>query len=917
MKKLFIIDGHSIAYRAYFALPNTMKTQTGLSSNAIYGFTSMLLNIILNEKPDYIAVTFDRKEPTFRHTMYTEYKAHRPIPDKEFIEQLPVIKKMVDTLAIKHFEIAGYEADDIIGTIALKAEKHGIATVIVTGDLDALQLVTDDISVLTTKRGISDTILYNPEEVKNRFRLAPSQIVDLKGLKGDPSDNIPGVPGIGEKTATKLLLEFGSIENIINHLNEVTPPTLQDKIKNNIDLARLSYQLAKINTEVPLDIDINSLSTKINWKETKLFFQELQFATLISKIPSESHQTNSAPQSNHIKGNYRVLLLNEELNELRDTLVNINEFSFDFETTSTNTMEADIVGVSFCWKEGEASYIPFPQKHVGTIQQDLFSSPEKNYSPLSSGLEKTKILEFLNAIFDNPNSIKIGQNIKFDINILKNAGVSVKGFLFDTMLADYLLEPTRTFHNLKFLSQHYFNITMTPITELIGTGKKQITLAQVPIEKVAQYCCADADMTLRLKTLLASKLQESDLFSYYKDFEEPLIHILSDMEVTGIKLNLDYLSTLAKELSGKIKKEEENIYILAGEHFNINSPQQLGDILFRKLGLPPVKKTRTGISTDIEVLEILAQNYEIAQNLIVYRQLSKLKNTYVDTLPQLINRKTKNIHTTFNQAITATGRLSSSNPNLQNIPIKTEIGSKIRTAFIPSNPNNYLVSVDYSQMELRILAELSKDPLLTESFMQGEDVHTATAAILNEIQAELVTDEMRRKAKVINFGIIYGMSSKGLADSLHISYSEANQFISHYFAKYIGIKNYIDRTIEEATKSGVVKTYFGHIRHIPELNLPNQQRKKAANRIAVNTGIQGTAADIMKLKMSSISKIINSLPFYARMLLQVHDELVFEVDKNHINEFNELINKEMQVIPGFTIPFPVSIAYGTNWKEAK
>lgn len=913
MAKLYLIDGHSLAYRAFFALPSTMTNRNGLHTNAIYGFAAILLNLLQSERPDYIAVAFDLKTPTFRHLMYPDYKGHRPPAPPEFVEQIPYIKKTVEYFSIKYFELAGYEADDILGTLASQTQEKQLQTVIVTGDLDALQLVSDHIKIMTTRKGISDTVLYDEAEVMTRYGLSPDQIVDLKSLKGDASDNIPGVPGIGEKTALKLLHEYQTLDNILQHISQITPTGLREKLSANVDKARLSYTLAKINRSVPIKVELSELKTCFPGEELKSFFVEMQFSSLIAKLGLSA----TVPSLRKVQGDYRVVDTPEQLATVSTQLLHEKEFAFDVETTSTDSTNTTIVGLSVCSREGAAWYFPFPVSCAPpelAVQQSLFSA-----EPTPS-VYKTVPLDDLIVFFRklmSTASLKIGQNIKFDINVLRSIGIPVLGPFFDTMVADYLLDPIRSKHNLKFLSEYYLGLQMTNITELIGSGKDQTTMDKIPIDLVAPYCCADADITLRLKNLLLPKLEAAHLLDYYGTFEAPLIKILSDMECAGIKLDTYYLQDLSAIITHQIEQEEQYIHQLAGQKFNINSSLQTSQILFDKLNLQQGKKTKTGHSTDIEVLQSLAGQHEIAARIIAYRQLTKLKNTYIQTLPTLINPATGRLHTTFNQAITATGRLSSTNPNLQNIPIKTEMGSRIRKAFTPQAENHVLLSIDYSQMELRILASLSADPLLCQAFRNGEDIHTATAAILYEVSPEQVTADMRRKAKTINFGIIYGMGPKGLSDALHISLLEASQFIKNYFSKYPGIKTFIDVTINSAIDTGYVTTYYGRKRPIPELTTAASKGKNAGKRIAVNSVIQGTAADIVKLKMIRLDAHLDKLDYFARILLQVHDELVIEVDKRFISEFSILIQTEMEALPEFAVPFTTNITYGNNWQEAK
>lgn len=902
-KTLIIIDGHAIAYRAYFALPNTMTRPDGLHTNSIYGFTSMLNSILSKYKPDYISMVFDRREPTFRHKQYPEYKAHRPTPDQEFIEQMPILKtELCEAYSIPMYDLAGYEADDIIGTMAKKLASKQLKVIIVTGDKDSFQLVDENISVLTPKKGLKESELYTPEKVKERYNLEPSQIIDLKGLMGDTSDNIPGVKGVGEKTAIKLLSEYGSIQNTLNNIENIPQKALKSKLETDKEQALLSYELATICTSVPIKTNLEDMHTKVDTDKLNNFYKQMNFLSLVS--------------NKKITGNYQMIETLDQLNKLKTELIQADEFSFDTETTSTESLNCELVGISFCLTPKKAYYIHFDntEKCGNNIQGSLFAEP---ISETNNCLSKTSIIKTLKEIFQT-NNTKIAHNIKFDINVLSQYDIDVNGLFFDTMIADYLVEPTRSMHNLKFLSSYYLQLEMTEITELIGKGKDQISMADVSPKEITDYCCADSDATMRIKQILTKTIKEKNLERIFYEIEMPLVPVLIEMEQNGISLNTAHLNNLSETLDIQIKEEEKHITILAGEEFNIASPKQLGVILFEKLGLPIIKKTKSGPSTDVRVLEQLAlMDFEIAKRIIKFRQLAKLKNTYVDALPELVNNKTNKIHTTFNQAIAATGRLSSTNPNLQNIPVKSELGKEIRAAFIPENPDNVLFSIDYSQMELRILAELSQDKILLDAYKEGKDIHALTASLVFNVFENMVTPEMRSQAKAVNFGIIYGMGPKKLSDEIKVSIKDAKMFIDTYFEVYQGIKIYLDKVIEEAEKSQEIATFYGRKRELSDIVSSNYQVRESAKRIATNMPIQGTAADIMKIKMIEISQILKNLPYKVKMLLQVHDELIFEIAENNINDFQSKIEKIMQTVPEMSLCFETGSAWGKNWKAAK
>lgn len=883
--KIVLIDGNSLAYRAFYALPDTMRTTTGITTNAIYGFTTMLLKV-LEEEPDFVAISFDRPEPTFRHKEYKEYKATREKAPPTLSEQIPYVKQVAEAFDIPIYEIAGYEADDVIGTLAKEAEKEGYDVTILTGDLDPLQLVNNKIKVLTTRKGITDTVLYGEREVKDRYGLNPDQLIDFKALKGDASDNIPGIPKVGEKTAVQLLKEFDSLEDILKSADRITKKSLKENIKKNAPLAELSKKLATIVTDVPIDVNFKKCERgKIDWKKILPLFEKLEFESLVKKYGKgiEEYGTEAVIEKKReeiSKFDFRCVKTGKELDELIRRLENAKEFAFDLETTSHDPFVAEIVGISFSTETKSAFYMPLSLK--------------------DSKLEKLKPL-FLT------DKLKIGHNIKYDIEVLKNAGVEVKGPLFDTMVAAYLLDPISGKYALKKLAKQFLGREMIKLMELIGKDAEYENFSEVPVDVATDYACSDAEATFGLYEIFKLALKAQKLDKLFYEVEMPLVEVLVEMEENGVSLDTGLLKKMAKEIDKELKELETHIFAIAGETFNINSPKQLAHILFEKLMLPVIKRTKTGASTDVSVLEELAaQKFEIAERLMDYRQLTKLKTTYVDVLPTLINPKTGRIHTSFNQTITATGRLSSSDPNLQNIPVRGEWGKRIRSAFVPEKKDWVILAADYSQIELRILAHLSQDPQLIKAFKEEKDIHQTTA------------DELgipRDAAKAVNFGVIYGISDFGLAKQLKIKKTEAADFIDRYFKKHKGVREFIDRTIQETRENGYVTTLLGRKRPMPDINSPHFGMRAFAERTAINTPVQGTAADMIKLAMVNINskfEIRNS-----KLILQVHDELVLECPKNEAEKVKKIVEDGMVSALELKVPVKVDIGIGGNWAEAK
>jgi len=900
-KKVILIDGNSLAYRAFYALPDTMKTSSGISVNAVYGFTTMLMKI-LDMKPDYIAIAFDKAAPTFRHKEYAEYKATRQKAPPTLYEQMPFVQKMSEAFDIPVFELDGYEADDIIGTLAKHAESKGFEVDIVTGDMDSLQLVDRNIKVVTTRKGLSDIVTYDADEVKKKYGIGPEQVVDFKALKGDSSDNIPGVSGIGDKTASALLQQFGSLDNLLRNISKVEGKKLKERLETGVETALLSRRLAKIATDAPIDINFEKNEYKgIDWNKVLPMFEEMEFTSLIKKYSPRSSLFSMEQKREDIKsGNLMYVTVDskEKLDPLVRELSSCDAFAFDTETTGINTFSDSLVGISISIKPGEAYYIPLGHN---TGKQ----------------LSLKQVISELKPVFENTAINKYAQNAKFDAEVLYRNGIRVEGISFDTMIAAYTLDPTSGKYGLKSLAHGLLGKRMIEISDLIGSGAKQITMADVEIDKASDYACSDADMTLQLVPILRSSIEKEGLADLFEKIEVPLIEVLINMEENGVSIDKAKMHQIAKDMDKQIKYLETQIFAISGETFNINSGKQLQAILYEKLKLPVIKRTKTGSSTDAEVLEELADKFEIAARLMEYRQLQKFRSTYVDVLPELINPDTGRIHSSFNQTVTATGRLSSTNPNLQNIPAKGDLAQKIREAFVPAKKGWKIISADYSQIELRILAHLSGDAVFTKAFMEDKDIHRATAAEVFEVDQKDVTDEMRSKAKVVNFGIIYGMSDFGLSKSLKIKRTEASRYIETYFKKHAGIKKFIDEVIVQAKKDGYVCTLLGRKRPIPDINNPNNSLRQFAERVAINTPVQGTAADIIKVAMINIHNLLKKKRLKTMMILQIHDELVFEAPDDEAAEIVKMIDQEMVNAVKLNVPVKVHIGVGNNWAEAK
>ncbi|MBI2083186.1 MAG: DNA polymerase I [Deltaproteobacteria bacterium] len=882
MDRLYLIDASGYIFRAYYAI-RPLSTSKGLPTNALYGFTSMLLKLIREEKPDHIACVFDVSRKTWRNDKFPDYKANRAEAPADLIPQFPYFRKIARALNLPVLELENFEADDVIGTIAKKMEDKNLETIIVTGDKDMMQLVNQKITIFDSMKEKRIGI----PEVRERFGVDPERVPDVLALAGDSSDNIPGVSGIGEKTAIKLLQEYGTLENLLKQ-SEKVPGKLGEKLRQYEKEALLFRELATIVTDAPIHFDFKNFKLQEpDGPALKELFTELEFHRLLSEL---------APEKTLSTKSYHLVIIDSEIEKLAKGLKNSGGFALDTETSDLDPMKASLVGLSFSYKRGEAYYIP-----VGHTQA-------------THQLEWERVKKVLKPILEDPKIPKYAQNAKYDYEILRQHGVELQGLQADTMLAAYLLTPDGN-HNLDLLSQTYLGHKITTFKEVVGTGKKQKSFAETDLSTACEYSCEDSDVCYRLVEILLPKLEEEKLEALFHEIEMPLLKVLAGMEMNGVKVDVDFLKKISKDYEKRMQGLEEQIHKKAGMDFNLNSTKQLQEVLFQKLKLPVVRKTKTGFSTDVDVLEELAKQHEVPRLLLEYRGMNKLKSTYLDALPELVNPETGRIHTSFNQAVAATGRLSSSDPNLQNIPIRTEEGRRIREAFI-AEKGFQLLSADYSQIELRILAHLSQDPLLLQAFEKEDDVHRRTAAEIFGIPEKEVTDEMRNVGKTVNFAVLYGQSAYGLSQQLGIELAEAHNYIDNYFIKYQAVAAFKEKALAQARRDKKVRTLFGRLRHCPEIDSPNQNIRAMAERTAFNTIFQGTAADIIKKAMIEIQKKIeNDFP-NVKMILQVHDELVFEVPDKEIKRFSELVKKVMEGVVQLSVPLKVDVGVGANWAEA-
>jgi len=895
---LLLIDGHALVHRAFHALPPLAVSKTGEPTGAVYGFIRILLKVIREFKPTHWAIAFDRPAPTFRHLEFEEYKAQRPEAPDELKVQFKRVRQVVEALNIPVYEIDGYEADDVLGTLSRQASEQDIEAIIVTGDADTVQLISPKVQVLLPQRTFGDTILYDETAVLQKYGIAPEQIPDFKGLKGDPSDNIPGVPGIGEKTAVKLLQQFGSIEGIYQHINEVVPGKLKDTLLAYEEQARQSKRLATITLSVPLGFDSTRCQVT-GYDRNKLLelFRQLEFSTLLNKLPEmgEEHSTKEAYlQVGKVEGKYLLVDTLATLEELTTKLSDASSFVLHLVMERRLPATVELVGIALSLAPGEAYYLPLGHRAWGQERQ----------------LNLQPALERLHPLLADAQKVKIAHNGKEIINALMEYGVKVRNLEFDTMMAAYLIGEKSL--GLKALALSKLRLEMASLTEMVDIKRASIAEASIPL--VAKQACAEADVIGRLRQSLLEELKEQELWQLFTKVEMPLIPVLAGMERNGVALDTDMLRHMSQNLGEQQWKLEQEIYGNVGHQFNINSPQQLGAVLFGELKLPGAKRTKSGYSTDASVLEGLREVHPVVNLILEYRQLMKLRSTYIDALPALINPRTGRVHTSFNQAATATGRLSSSEPNLQNIPIRGEYGKQIRRAFI-AQPPYLLLGADYSQIDLRVMAHLCQDLNLLSAFKEDKDIHAATASEVFGVAPEEVTPELRRIAKVVNFGIIYGISEYGLEQATELSREKAAQFIDSYFQRYPKVKEYIEATKQQARERGYVQTLLGRRRYIPEINSSNRQAREAAERMAINMPVQGTAADIIKLAMINLQSEMDRRVLKSKMILQVHDELLFEVPGEELEEMKGLVAQVMSQAVELSIPLKVEVKVGRNWGE--
>lgn len=880
----------------------------------IYGFLATILMILRNEKPDLLTIAFDTGAPTFRHKMYDKYKANRPPMDEELRQQLAPLYEIIDALKIPQIHLEGWEADDVIGTLAKQGEKSGYETFMVTGDKDFYQLVTDKSKVYTLNPKSGEPIIYDPAGVKEKFGVFPDKVIDVMGLSGDTSDNVPGVPNVGPKTAVQLVNDFGDMEAALAAADSITKPKLRQNLIEFAEQARLSKKLVVIDTEVPLDRKPDDLTYgPLNNSEARLKLADYEFSSLLKQLDQLEPETIMSVSADQSKRKYHTITTPSELSDLIKILHKADLVSFDTETTSIDAMRAELVGMSFAIEKDEAWYVSV--NYFKDVPTD-YKAPSPPLLRPDASRETSYILDKLNLFFANANIPKTGQNLKYDMLVLSCYDIDVKGMVFDTLIASHLLNPSARQLNLDHLALTRLNVRMIPITQLIGSGSKQISMADVPLEEISEYAAEDADIALQLHQLLLPEIKSNNLNKLLSEQEIPLVPVLIDMEKTGVKLDTDLLAEMSGEFQLEIESLENEVYDLAGQSFNLNSTQQLAVVLYEKLGLPAGKKTKTGYSTNIAELERLAPVHELPRKLLRYRHLAKLKSTYIDALPALIHPITGRVHTSYNLTIAATGRLSSTDPNLQNIPIRSDEGGRIRSAFIAGEPDWLIVAADYSQIELRIMAHLSGDEKLIEAFNEGWDIHRSTAAWMNDFPPELVTSDMRRQAKEVNFGVLYGMGDFGLAQRLGISRKRAKEFIEQYFANFPRVKEYIEEVHEAARANSYVETMMGRRRPLPEINAGNFQVRQNAQRIAINTPIQGSAADLMKRAMIAVHHTLKNENFKARMLMQVHDELVFESPRDEVEKLSERVKAVMGEAMKLKVPLDVDVAWGANWLEA-
>ena len=922
MEKLFLLDAYALIYRAYYAfIKNPRINSKGFNTSAVMGFVNTLEDVLKKEQPTHIGIAFDPAGPTFRHEAYQQYKAQREETPEVIRLSVPIIKDIIRAYRIPILEVSGYEADDVIGTLATEAGRQGITTYMMTPDKDYGQLVSDNVFMYRPKYGDKEFEVMGVEEVKAKFDIqSPAQVIDMLGLMGDTADNIPGCPGVGEKTAQKLIAQFGSIENLLEHTSELKG-AIKTKVETNREQILFSKFLATIKTDVPIRLDMDGLKREEPDKETlKRIFEDLEFRSLLDRVVGTDKKTAAPPPSaqgdlfgfftpesteapensnltrlDDLAFDYQLIDTEEKINQLLQNILTQKVFSLDTETTGTDPIRAELVGMSFSYTENQAFYVPVPADRT----------------------EAQRIVDKFKPVFENPQTLKVGQNIKYDMLVLANYGVELQGEMFDTMIAHYVLQP-ELHHGMDYLAEIYLHYETIKIEELIGPkGKNQKNMRDLDPINIYRYACEDADVTLKLKNVLEKELKQNDAEALFRDIEMPLVPVLAYMERNGVRIDTEALKETSRHFTARMNQIEEEVHRLAGVEFNIASPKQVGEVLFDRLKIvDKPKKTKTGqYVTSEEVLESLKGKHEIVEKILEHRGLKKLLGTYIDALPQLINPETGHIHTSFNQTVTATGRLSSSNPNLQNIPVRNEDGKEIRKAFIPDEGCEFF-SADYSQIELRIMAHLSGDPHMIEAFRENQDIHAATAAKIYKEKLEDVTREQRSKAKTANFGIIYGISVFGLAERLNIDRKEAKELIDGYFENYPHVKEYMDKSIQSAREKGYIETIFRRRRYLPDINSRNAVVRGYAERNAINAPIQGSAADIIKVAMARIYRRFREEGIRSKMILQVHDELNFSVLPEEKEKVQQIVITEMESAYKMKVPLQADCGWGQNWLEA-
>lgn len=921
MEKLFLLDAYALIYRAYYAfIKNPRINSKGFNTSAVLGFVNTLEEVLRKEEPTHIGIAFDPPGPTFRHNAFAAYKAQREETPEVIKWSVTPIKDIIKAYRIPILEIRGYEADDVIGTLATQAGKRGINTYMMTPDKDYGQLVSEHVFMYRPKYGDKDFDIMGVDEVKEKFNIeSPAQVIDMLGLMGDTADNIPGCPGVGEKTAQKLIAQFGSIESLLAHTDELKG-AIKKKVEENEEQIRFSKFLATIKTDVPVELDMETLKRREpDEKELRRIFEQLEFRTLIERVlngekksapatpaqpdlfgfftdnGTEETKNSNLTRLDDLHYDYQLVDNEEKMRDLFQKLITTQVLSLDTETTGTDPISAELVGMSFSFEENQAFYVPVP--------------PDSE--------EAQKIVNIFKPVFENEKIVKVGQNIKYDLLVLENYGVTLKGKMFDTMIAHYVLQPELR-HGMDYLAEIYLKYDTIKIEELIGPkGKNQKNMRDLPPNEVYKYACEDADVTLKLKNVLEGELAENGVKDLFEEIEMPLVPVLAYMERNGVRIDTEALKETSRHFTARMNQIEEEVHQLAGTNFNIASPKQVGEILFDKLKIvEKAKKTKSGqYVTSEEVLESLKGKHEIVSKILEHRGLKKLLGTYIDALPQLINPKTGRIHTSFNQTVTATGRLSSSNPNLQNIPVRNEDGKEIRKAFIPDDGCEFF-SADYSQIELRIMAHLSEDPHMIEAFNEEQDIHAATAAKIYKEPLEGVTREQRSKAKTANFGIIYGISVFGLAERLNVDRKEAKALIDGYFETYPHVREYMDKSIRSAREKGYIETIFKRKRYLPDINSHNAVVRGYAERNAINAPIQGSAADIIKVAMVRIYQRFMKEGIRSKMILQVHDELNFSVLPEEKEKVKQIVISEMESAYKMKVPLRADCGWGKNWLEA-